>query len=62
MCCVERGIMLNHGGDCHGQAKQRAMQDANDTRQRAESEEVAGCHNNDGQNSHEGADTDPRGQ
>ena len=41
---------------------QQLQQDANNNRQRAESEEVAGRHKNDGQKSHEGADKGPRGQ
>lgn len=42
--------------------EQQIQQDANNNRQRAESEEVAGRHKNDGQKSHEGADKGPRGQ
>ncbi len=41
---------------------QQAQQDANNNRQRAEEQEVAGRHKNDGQKSHEGADKGPRGQ
>ena len=42
--------------------KQQAQQEANENRQAAETEEVAGRHKNDGQKSHEGADKGPRGQ
>lgn len=42
--------------------KRQAQQEANENRQAAETEEVAGRHKNDGQKSHEGADKGPRGQ
>ncbi|MGZ8318877.1 MAG: hypothetical protein ACXWVD_07215 [Telluria sp.] len=42
--------------------KQQEQQEATEIRQRAETEEVAGRHKNDGQKSHEGADKGPRGQ
>lgn len=41
---------------------QQAQQEANINRQRAEEEEVAGRHKNDGQKDHKGADKGPRGQ
>ncbi|HEY0488786.1 MAG TPA: hypothetical protein VGD30_04665 [Telluria sp.] len=42
--------------------QQQVQQEANENRQAAEAEEVAGRHKNDGQKSHEGADKGPRGQ
>lgn len=42
--------------------QQQAQQDALNNRQRAEEEEVAGRHKNDGQKDHKGADKGPRGQ
>jgi len=42
--------------------QQQAQQDARNNRQRAEEEEVAGRHKNDGQKDHKGADKGPRGQ
>lgn len=41
---------------------QQAQQDANNNRQRAEEQEVAGRHKNDGVKDHQGADKGPRGQ
>lgn len=41
---------------------QQAQQEANNNRQRAEENEVAGRHKNDGQKDHKGADKGPRGQ
>ena len=42
--------------------QQQAQQDARNNRQRAEEEEVAGRHKNDGQKDHKGANKGPRGQ
>lgn len=42
--------------------QQQVQQEANENRQSAETEEVAGRHKNDGQKNHEGADKGPRGQ
>lgn len=42
--------------------QQQSQQDARNNRQRAEEEEVAGRHKNDGQKDHKGADKGPRGQ
>ena len=42
--------------------KQQVQQEVNESRQSAETEEIAGRHKNDGQKSHEGADKGPRGQ
>ncbi|HEY0062740.1 MAG TPA: hypothetical protein VGC21_11505 [Telluria sp.] len=42
--------------------QQQAQQDAHNNRQRAEDEEVAGRHKNDGIKDHQGADKGPRGQ
>ena len=42
--------------------QQQVQQEANENRQAAEAEEVAGRHKNDGQKSYEGADKGPRGQ
>lgn len=44
------------------QEKQQVQQEANENRQKAETEEVAGRHKNDGQKDHKGADKGPRGQ
>lgn len=41
---------------------QQVQQDATKNRQRAEAEEVAGKHKNDGIKDHQGADKGPRGQ
>ncbi|WP_426210834.1 hypothetical protein [Massilia sp. TWP1-3-3] len=41
---------------------QQAVQDADNNRQRAESHEVDGRHQNDGAKDHKGADKGPRGQ
>lgn len=41
---------------------QQAQQDATKNQQRAEENEVAGRHKNDGQKDHKGADKGPRGQ
>ena len=41
---------------------QQAQQDADNNRQRAEENEVAGRHKNDGVKNHNGADKGPRGQ
>ncbi|UOD27931.1 MULTISPECIES: hypothetical protein [Massilia] len=41
---------------------EQAQQDATKSRQRAEAEEVAGNHKNDGIKDHQGADKGPRGQ
>ena len=41
---------------------EQVQQEANQNRQRAEDEEVAGRHKNDGQKDHKGADKGPRGQ
>ncbi len=42
--------------------KQQVLQQAEQNRQRAEENEVAGRHKNDGQKDHKGADKGPRGQ
>ncbi len=41
---------------------QQAQQKATEQQHRAEAEEVAGRHKNDGQKDHKGADKGPRGQ
>jgi hypothetical protein len=41
---------------------QQAQQNATEQQHRAEAEEVAGRHKNDGQKDHKGADKGPRGQ
>lgn len=41
---------------------QQAQQKATEHQHRAEAEEVAGRHKNDGQKDHKGADKGPRGQ
>lgn len=41
---------------------QEAQQQASENQQRAEAQEVAGRHKNDGQKDHQGADKGPRGQ
>jgi hypothetical protein len=42
--------------------QQQVQQDAQQNRQRAEEQEVAGRHKNDGQKDHKGADKGPRVQ
>ncbi|MBZ2206928.1 hypothetical protein [Massilia soli] len=57
--------MKNHDQDKTEQLqreKQQVQQEANENRQAAETEEVAGRHKNDGQKDHKGADKGPRGQ
>ena len=41
---------------------QEVQQQANESAQRAEAQEVAGRHKNDGPKDHQGADKGPRGQ
>lgn len=41
---------------------QKAQHEANESRQQAEENEVAGRHKNDGAKDHKGADKGPRGQ
>ncbi|WP_164557969.1 hypothetical protein HF313_10900 [Massilia atriviolacea] len=57
--------MSKHSNDPTEQqqrADQQIQQDANKNRQRAQEEEVAGKHKNDGVKDHQGADKGPRGQ
>jgi hypothetical protein len=57
--------MTKHSNDPTGQQQredQQVQQDANKNRQRAEEQEVAGKHKNDGIKDHQGADKGPRGQ
>ena len=57
--------MSKHSADPREQQQrdaEQAQQDATRNRQRAEEDEVAGRHKNDGQKDHKGADKGPRGQ
>ncbi|WP_167085601.1 hypothetical protein [Massilia frigida] len=57
--------MTKHTNDPSEQqqrADEQAQQEATKNRQRAEEEEVAGNHKNDGIKDHQGADKGPRGQ
>ncbi len=57
--------MTQHSTDPREQQqreKEQAQQDALKNQQKAEQNEVAGRHKNDGQKDHKGADKGPRGQ
>ena len=63
--------MTNHSNDARvkqqrdaqqAQQAQQVQQESTKNQQRAEENEVAGRHKNDGQKDHKGADKGPRGQ
>lgn len=57
--------MSKHGNDAREQQQrdaQQKQQEAAKNQQKAEQDEIAGRHKNDGQKDHKGADKGPRGQ